>query len=78
MMARSRAIWVVMENDCLRAAFTVKHELVTWLRSQSFASLRFCAFRCPDGIWYRHQDRDWAREEPRPVSIRELIETGDE
>lgn len=30
-MARSSYVYVVMENSILRAGFTVKHEMKTWL-----------------------------------------------
>jgi hypothetical protein len=34
-MARSTRIYAVMDENHLRAAFTVKHELVTWLHTQT-------------------------------------------
>jgi hypothetical protein len=52
-MARASNIYLVVWNDydgvCPRAAFTVKHEMVSWLRRQSNTSLRGCSvMRMPD------------------------------
>lgn len=33
-MARSTYVYVVQEGDVVAAGFTVKHELMTWLRRQ--------------------------------------------
>lgn len=50
-MARSTTIWVVMDsedNPLPVAAFTVKHELISWLKRHPGA-VRLCrVFRCSD------------------------------
>lgn len=33
-MARADYIWIVLDGAHIVRAFTVKHELITWLRSQ--------------------------------------------
>ena len=47
-MARSNAIWVVTKAHDLMASFTVKHELITWLRRQVSLEHTFVQ-RTPDG-----------------------------
>jgi hypothetical protein len=53
-MARAHSIYLVVWYDYdgvdVKAAFTVKHEMVTWLRKQSPRSLEGCGVEClPDG-----------------------------
>lgn len=54
-MARASYVYVVLDGAGVCAAFTVKHELVTWLGKQANPDLRL--LRCPDdpgsGQWYR-------------------------
>lgn len=47
-MARSSYIYIVIENECnIIGAFTVKHELITWLQSHLIP--RFEVKRLRDG-----------------------------
>ena len=46
-MARSQTIWLVMQAGLPVAAFTVKHELASWLEMQPHRS-HLTLFRCPD------------------------------
>lgn len=51
-MARSAYIWVVQPSGAIQptAAFTVKHELVTWLgRLSEDLRSRLSVWRLPDG-----------------------------
>ncbi len=50
-MARSTYIYVVTDQFGPVAAFTVKHELVTWLRSlRADSAAHHRATRLPDGV----------------------------
>jgi hypothetical protein len=60
-VARSSYIYVVSEACGPVAAFTVKHELMTWLHHQPEDHLPpLHVFRCRDSPW---------REAPAPVDI---------
>lgn len=58
-MARSRYIYVVLHEHvsinglpAIAGTFTVKHELITWLKRLTRTALAGLAvFRCQDGIW---------------------------
>lgn len=66
-MARSHATWVVLHRETgdSIAAFTVRHELVTWLgrRDDDPGDLRI--WRCGDGPW---------QDKPTRVTVVELLE----
>jgi len=47
-MARAETIWIVKGDIQLLAAFTVKHELETWLSKRDDLD-RLTVFRLPDG-----------------------------
>jgi hypothetical protein len=50
-MARAHSIWVVVDGGVPVAAFTVKHELVTWLnRYGPDARSYFKLYKIRDGI----------------------------
>lgn len=50
-MSRATSVWVVLDhrND-VKAAFTVRHELVSWLNLQDSLT-GWTALRLPDGRW---------------------------
>jgi hypothetical protein len=63
-MARAHAVWVVMDKDKFPiAAFTVKHELVTWIERQFMGALAHCViWKLPDGF------RLTVMDDPRPAA----------
>jgi hypothetical protein len=48
-VARSSYIWVVQRHDALAAAFTVKHEMISWLEQQNAIDSGWWVIRMPDG-----------------------------
>jgi hypothetical protein len=51
-MARAHSIWVVVEGGVPRAAFTVKHELMAWLRRYSFETrMDWRYYKIRDGLY---------------------------
>jgi hypothetical protein len=78
-MARSPAVWIVVNDIGIPvAAFTVKHELCTWLwkfeNPQSIDHLH--GWKVTDGVrhWFSRDDRSG----PWPLDLNELRETGRE
>lgn len=67
-MARSVTIWVVQSTvtDEPFAAFTVKHELVTWLTERQHQIAGFRLFRVPDGL---HHDPAHTKEVDIPTLL---------
>ena len=59
-MARSTYIYIVenIEAGAVLAAFTVKHECVSWLRRQDkeYDLRRWIVMRVPDGQGFEHRD----------------------
>lgn len=49
-MARSQYIYLVTQQDQIVAAFTVKHEMETWLSRKP--GLHYKRFRMRDGLYY--------------------------
>lgn len=68
-MARATTIWVIQSTvtDEPFAAFTVKHELKTWLNQRRHQIVGFRLFRVPDGL---HHDPASTQE----VDITTLLE----
>lgn len=48
-MSRAYAIWVVTQDAEPIAGFTVKHEMITWLRRRSDVA-ELLIYRVPDGF----------------------------
>lgn len=64
-MARSTCVYAVLtEGWTPLAAFTVKHELVTWLRRQGDAARGLEVWRCGDGL---------SRGKPVELDVAELL-----
>ena len=68
-MARSTTIWVIQSTvtDEPFAAFTVKHELKTWLEEREHQVAGFRLFRVPDGL---HHDPAHTKE----IQISEILD----
>jgi hypothetical protein len=68
-MARSSYIYVVTNKGELRAAFTVKHELVSWLDRHDDDQLsEFELWRCQDGVYKDKAPR--RMPDPRRVQVK--------
>ncbi len=52
-MSRSSVIWVVMKpgRHLPRATFTVKHEMVTWMKRNEPDPSKVEVFKMGDGTW---------------------------
>lgn len=76
-MARSHAIWLVTYDgfgkELPEAAFTVKHELVTYLRQyeEKFGGFEHLSlYRMSDGTrWHHEEDNSNWRQEPECVQL---------
>ena len=76
-MARSVSIWVVTRDFDVVAAFTVKHELVTWLGKQNDYMLEcICLTKCKDNPTLIPGHPEWDSPDPEEIDIWDLLGHG--
>lgn len=75
-MARSHAVWIVTHDNLPLASFTVKHELVTYLKRFAISDVRI--FKLPDGTPIRANIQpdgsvSYERTEPQEFKLEDLV-----
>lgn len=70
-MARAHSIWVIQERHDYEiyhvvAAFTVRHELVTWMKKHNITDSDYQIYKTGDGVWQEKLDTGWLDE---PVNL---------
>lgn len=72
-MARSHAVWLVTRNNEPFMAFTVKHELMSFLETRPYGWNFWSVYRLPDGD-YRYDDSPEAgKQRVRKYDVYELL-----
>lgn len=79
-MARASAIWVIQEKvdygqfDVL-AAFTVKHELITWMKKHNITNDHiYTVYKTGDGIWQELIETEWLETPSNCFKPSEILE----
>lgn len=80
-MARASAIWVIQEQidyeqfDVL-AAFTVKHELITWMKKHNITDdTIYSIYKTGDGIWQTPTTTEWLETPSNCFKPSEILES---
>jgi hypothetical protein len=73
-MARASSVYAVFKGNVPLAAFTVRHELVTWIKAWQPEYLDLMTvYKFPDGDHFNHYTKENDSFEPFEVDIVQLL-----